>query len=219
MTGEAIWPSGVSRGNGDDNGANSSGSDAENMKLPPIALPFTAAPTFFLSLHLKLLMNHSVSKISFVELNQEKSAENASIWAQPNIATHNCSQNDMGFHTSQEAPSRESPCDKYLCCAKDDQAVELVVCKGADSRTPQDNQSGNLHTGRIRIATAVDGDEVGQMQEGQGNNAVSEKKSSPLQRITNGACPSLNGDIPHYNESEKPVDDGSLRSLPPTDMA
>ncbi|XP_030534160.1 uncharacterized protein LOC115743494 isoform X2 [Rhodamnia argentea] len=218
MTSEAIWPSGESRGNGDDNGENSSGSDAEYMKLPPFALPFTAAPTFFLSLHLKLLMNHSVSKISFVELNQEKSAENASILAQPNTAIDNCSKNDMGFHTSQEAPSRES---HYLRCAKDDQAVEMVVCKGADMRTPQDNQSGNLHTGRIRIATAVDGDEVGQMQEGQGNYAASEKKSSPLQRITNGACPSLNGikiDIPHYNEREKPVDDGSLRSLLPTDM-
>ncbi|KAI3414457.1 uncharacterized protein J3R85_016290 [Psidium guajava] len=109
----------------------------------------------------------------------------------------------MGFQTSQEAPSRESPCDKYLRCAKDDQALELVVCKGADSRTPQDNQSGNLHTGRIRVATSLDGDEVGQ-------------------KHINGACPSLNGikiDIPHYNESEKPVHDGSLDRLPPTDMA
>lgn len=63
------------------------------------------------------------------------------------------------------------------------------------------------------------------MQEGQGNDAASEKTSSPPldgERITNGACTSSNVikiDIPHYNAGEKPVDDGSLRGLPPTGMA
>ncbi|XP_056174703.1 uncharacterized protein LOC115686185 isoform X2 [Syzygium oleosum] len=188
MTGEAMGPSDVSRDNGDESGGNSSVSDAEYTKFPQFALPITAASTFFLSLHLKLLLNHSISKISFVELNQVKSAENASILAQSNIAI------------GQEAPSRESPCDKHLQFAKEDQAVELVVCKG----------------------TAVDGDEVGQVQEGQGTYAASEKTSSPPldgEKITNGACPSLQIDIPCYNEGEKPVHDGSLRSLPPTDMA
>ncbi|KAK3437322.1 hypothetical protein EUGRSUZ_C01848 [Eucalyptus grandis] len=179
------------------------GSDAEYMMLLPFALSFSAAPTFFLRLHLKLLMNHSVSKISFVELNQEKSTETASILAQSNIAIDDCSKNDVGFHTSQEAPSRESPCDRYLHCAKDDQAVQLVVCGCADLRTPEDIQSSDLHAGRIHIGAAVGGDEVGQ-------------------RITNGACPSLNGikiDTPHYNEGDKPANDGSLRGLPPTGMA
>ncbi|KAK3436975.1 hypothetical protein EUGRSUZ_C01545 [Eucalyptus grandis] len=139
------------------------------MKLLPFALSFSAAPTFFLRLHLKLLMNHSVSKVSFVELNQEKSTETASILAQSNIAIDDCSRNDVGFHTSQEALSRESPCDRYLHCAKDDQAVQLVVCGCADLRTPEDNQSSDLHAGRIHIGATVVGDEVGQVQEGQGN--------------------------------------------------
>lgn len=225
LTGEAMRPSDVSRDNEDINGGNSSGSDAEYMKLLPFALSFSAAPTFFLRLHLKLLMHHSVSKISFVELNQEKSTETASILAPSNIAIDACSKDDVGFHTSQEAPSRESPCDKYSHCAKDDQAVQLVVCKGADSRTPEDNQSGDLLAGRIHSGTAVVGDEAGQVQEGQGNDAASEKTSSPPldgERITNGACTSSNVikiDIPHYNAGEKPVDDGSLRGLPPTGMA
>ncbi|KAK3437326.1 hypothetical protein EUGRSUZ_C01845 [Eucalyptus grandis] len=182
-------PSDVSRDDDDINGGNSSGSDAEYMKLLPFALSFSAAPTFFLRLHLKLLMNHSVSKISFVELNQEKSTETASILAQSNIAIDDCSKNDVGFHTSQEAPSRESPCDRYLHCAKDDQAVQLVVCGCADLRTPEDNQSSDLHAGRIHIGAAVVGDEVGQI------------------------------DTPHYNEGDKPANDGSLRGLPPTGMA
>ncbi|KAF7830216.1 Histone-lysine N-methyltransferase TRX1 [Senna tora] len=40
-------------------------SDAGKRKLPPFALSFAAAPTFFLSLHLKLLMERSVAHISF----------------------------------------------------------------------------------------------------------------------------------------------------------
>ncbi|KAL3745334.1 hypothetical protein ACJRO7_014441 [Eucalyptus globulus] len=215
LTGEAMRPSDVSRDNDDINGENSSGSDAEYMKLLPFALSFSAAPTFFLRLYLKLLMNHSVSKVSFVELNQEKSTETASILAQSNIAILDCSKNDVGFHTSQEAPSRESPCDRYLHCAKDDQAVQLVVCGCADLRTPEDNQSSDLHAGRIHIGVAV----------GKETNAASDKTSRPPldgERITNGACPSLNGikiDTPHYNEGDKPANDGSLRGLPPTGMA
>ncbi|OMO52352.1 hypothetical protein CCACVL1_29260 [Corchorus capsularis] len=43
----------------------SSESEKKNRNLPLFALSFGAAPTFFLSLHLKLLMEHSVARISF----------------------------------------------------------------------------------------------------------------------------------------------------------
>lgn len=43
----------------------SSSSYKEKRQFPPIALSFTAAPTFFLSLHLQLLMEHSVALTSF----------------------------------------------------------------------------------------------------------------------------------------------------------
>ncbi|XP_054798606.1 uncharacterized protein LOC129303356 [Prosopis cineraria] len=41
--------------------------DTANQKLPPFALSFTAVPTFFLSLHLKLLMERSVAHVSFCD--------------------------------------------------------------------------------------------------------------------------------------------------------
>ncbi|KAK7384788.1 hypothetical protein VNO78_30490 [Psophocarpus tetragonolobus] len=42
-------------------------SDAAERTLPPFALSFAAAPTFFLSLHLKLLMNQSATGISLCD--------------------------------------------------------------------------------------------------------------------------------------------------------
>lgn len=42
-----------------------SSSEKKHRNLPLFALSFGAAPTFFLSLHLKLLMEHSVARISF----------------------------------------------------------------------------------------------------------------------------------------------------------
>jgi len=46
----------------------SCGSDEKLGKLPSFALSFAAAPTFFLSLHLKLLMEHSIPPSSFGDL-------------------------------------------------------------------------------------------------------------------------------------------------------
>ncbi|KAF8400757.1 hypothetical protein HHK36_014057 [Tetracentron sinense] len=43
----------------------SSNSDEKHQRLPPFVLSFTAAPTFFLSLHLKLLIEHNVASTSF----------------------------------------------------------------------------------------------------------------------------------------------------------
>ncbi|XP_050364319.1 uncharacterized protein LOC126782989 [Argentina anserina] len=42
-----------------------------HRKLPPLALSFTAAPTFFINLHLKLLMEHSVANICFHDHDSE----------------------------------------------------------------------------------------------------------------------------------------------------
>lgn len=44
-------------------------SDSGERKLPPFALSFAAAPTFFLCLHLKLLMEQSTAHVGFC--NQE----------------------------------------------------------------------------------------------------------------------------------------------------
>lgn len=52
-------------------------SDELNRKLPPLALSFTAAPTFFINLHLKLLMEHSVANICFRDHDSEITPENS----------------------------------------------------------------------------------------------------------------------------------------------
>ncbi|CAJ1973772.1 unnamed protein product [Sphenostylis stenocarpa] len=45
----------------------SESSDSGKRKIPPFSLSFAAAPTFFISLHLKLLMEKSVAHISFCD--------------------------------------------------------------------------------------------------------------------------------------------------------
>ncbi|KAF6172918.1 hypothetical protein GIB67_035472 [Kingdonia uniflora] len=48
-----------------DVGHSSSKHNEKCQRLPPFLLPFSAAPTFFLSLHLKLLMAKSITSVSF----------------------------------------------------------------------------------------------------------------------------------------------------------
>ncbi|KAF8407015.1 hypothetical protein HHK36_006137 [Tetracentron sinense] len=48
-----------------DMSCSSSNSNENHRGLPPFVLPFTAAPTFFLSLHLKLLLDQDVASIKF----------------------------------------------------------------------------------------------------------------------------------------------------------
>ncbi|KAL6216913.1 hypothetical protein ACLB2K_010131 [Fragaria x ananassa] len=61
-------------------------SDEIHRKLRPFALSSTAAPTFFINLHLKLLMEHSVANICFQDRDSEITPEN-NLKASENVAT------------------------------------------------------------------------------------------------------------------------------------
>ncbi|GAB4854199.1 hypothetical protein Ancab_022781 [Ancistrocladus abbreviatus] len=50
--------------------------DEKLPEIPPFALSFTAAPTFFIGLHLKMLMERSISCVTFEEHNSVSLAEN-----------------------------------------------------------------------------------------------------------------------------------------------
>ncbi|XP_014505007.1 uncharacterized protein LOC106765033 isoform X1 [Vigna radiata var. radiata] len=66
-------------------------SDVGDRKLPPFTLSFAAAPTFFLSFHLKLLMEQSATHISFSDHTPEFDQEDPSLGTNGCTSTNGCS--------------------------------------------------------------------------------------------------------------------------------
>ncbi|KAM5566264.1 hypothetical protein ABKV19_019963 [Rosa sericea] len=104
-------------------------SDELHRKLPPLALSFTAAPTFFINLHLKLLMEHSVANICFQDHDSEITPEN-NLKAPANVATSGGSCTKVVTETSLSICSqrgRLKSSQLYQNC--------VVNVAGASSRT------------------------------------------------------------------------------------
>ncbi|XP_041022635.1 uncharacterized protein LOC121263670 [Juglans microcarpa x Juglans regia] len=81
-------------------------------KLAPFALCFSAAPTFFLSLHLKLLMEHRVAHVSFRDRDSVEHPENSgSSRADDCFTMENCSKDIVGINTV---------CDGWISRGKSD---------------------------------------------------------------------------------------------------
>ncbi|KAG4933960.1 Histone-lysine N-methyltransferase TRX1 [Glycine soja] len=71
-------------------------SDAGKWKLPPFALSFSAAPTFFLHLHLMLLMEQSTNRISFCDQTPIFDQED------PGLVTNGCTNTSGCSHRNSE---------------------------------------------------------------------------------------------------------------------
>ncbi|CAJ1972144.1 unnamed protein product [Sphenostylis stenocarpa] len=76
-------------------------SDVGESKLPPFTLSFAAAPTFFLSFHLKLLMEQSATHISF--------CDHAPVFDQedPSLVTNGCASTDGCSNKNSEITPRK----------------------------------------------------------------------------------------------------------------
>lgn len=90
----------------------SCGSDEKLGKLPSFALSFAAAPTFFLSLHLKLLMEHSILPSTFGELDPVSlmdfsdpallEVRNSGVLSRGNSELESCSNLDVDVSVSSD---------------------------------------------------------------------------------------------------------------------
>ncbi|CAI9094399.1 OLC1v1030128C1 [Oldenlandia corymbosa var. corymbosa] len=98
-------------------------SSIKSGQIPTFALPFTAAPTFFLSLHLQLLMERNFASIGLQDDSSQRSLENSLVAIEP-AAVHSpvhesCQGNfKVRFVNSEEGEGAHTKSAQNLDCAK-----------------------------------------------------------------------------------------------------
>ncbi|KAL1346801.1 hypothetical protein HN51_020346 [Arachis hypogaea] len=109
-------------------------SDAGKRKVFPFSLSFAAAPTFFLSLHLKLLMEQSVAHISFCDKALVDAQEDSG------LKTDGCSERREEFNLDKVmmTSSKDVVCDG-LVCAKSNPIICASDCSGGILSQNQQN--------------------------------------------------------------------------------
>uniref|UniRef100_A0A5B6ZB44 Enhancer of polycomb-like protein n=1 Tax=Davidia involucrata TaxID=16924 RepID=A0A5B6ZB44_DAVIN len=230
---QGIMPMGVSKESCSVNmSQSSSNSDVKHGKLPPFALSFTAAPTFFRSLHLKLLMEHNVACISLRDRGSMYSLEH-SVHTCRRIADDCTLPEDFSDNISEVAPGsnlgtslREATCSGRLSCAKPQLGSDAIpVCDdGARVKSSRNFQNGKLNVSETSACTNDPGknavDVVVQSQNWGCNDLESKQFVTPPQLVvpkdhassgmSGASChSSLNGisvKIPSFDQVERPVD-------------
>ncbi|KAJ4846207.1 hypothetical protein Tsubulata_034734 [Turnera subulata] len=121
----------------------SSKCDMYHKCLPPFVLSFTAAPTFFLGLHLKLLLERSVSCVGFRDHNLGEQPESSgSLLATDCSNVEDCSS--KGLENAVRASSVGNYCDGTLSFAKPvAQAVDVSGCSLRDATTSPKERYGD----------------------------------------------------------------------------
>ncbi|GLT97667.1 hypothetical protein SLE2022_152220 [Rubroshorea leprosula] len=212
----------------------SSKSDRQR-NLPPFALSFAAAPTFFLSLHLKLLMEHSLAYIGMRDHDSiEQPGSLGRSIVDDNSVVENLLQNvsESGLERSLKGSSRSATSDGRLNSVKSDlQTVDLSICNGQCKKSSSKSQNGDLNID----GTSVNSSELGEVGE---NTAVplqncycshleSEQCVSSLKlpvdgdKTKTGSNPVYNGirvEIPVFNQYEKHADRELHSTLPSNDL-
>uniref|UniRef100_A0A5B6ZAK8 Enhancer of polycomb-like protein n=1 Tax=Davidia involucrata TaxID=16924 RepID=A0A5B6ZAK8_DAVIN len=207
-----------------------SNSDVKNGKLPPFALSFTAAPTFFLSLHLKLLMEHSVACVSLRDHDSMYSLEHSGITGRP-IADNGSLAEDWSENTSKVSPGSnlgtslgEAACSGWLSCAKPQLESDAISVRndGGQVKSCGNFQNDELNVTETSACSKDPGknevDVVVQSQKWGCNDLESEQFVTPPQPLVpkDHASPgmsdarcnsSLNGmivEIPSFDQVEGP---------------
>ncbi|XP_020228543.1 uncharacterized protein LOC109809605 [Cajanus cajan] len=104
----------------------SQSSDGGKRKIPPFSLSFAAAPTFFLSLHLKLLMEKSVAHLSFCEVEDQ---EDSGLMTDDCSSMDDCSNRNSEFNVKKNMMtlSKDAVHDG-LACAESDLLISPSNC-------------------------------------------------------------------------------------------
>ncbi|KAJ7966093.1 Enhancer of polycomb-like [Quillaja saponaria] len=203
-------------------------SDKMYRKLPPFGLSFAAAPTFFLSLHLKLLMEHSVAHISFHDNVEVEDLENPScLITDDSSSVDDCSNRDSEVIVENNlmASSKHAGCDGWLSCARQELLRNPIVCDGR--ALPQDFQNVGLN-GAEPSAGSHCSEKVGnsQLQKWKTNQSELEPRTLPSPLVNrgkadNGSLSLLDGisvEIPSAHQIEKPVNSEFNGAQQSTDM-
>uniref|UniRef100_A0A2N9ERU2 Enhancer of polycomb-like protein n=2 Tax=Fagus sylvatica TaxID=28930 RepID=A0A2N9ERU2_FAGSY len=193
----------------------SSNSNEMHRKVPPFALCFAAAPTFFLSLHLKLLMEHCAARISFRDHDSVEHPENlGSFLVDDSSSGEGCSKDTVG--NNLKALSNDTACDEWLSRAKSEEKDRI--------KSPLKYQNGDVSVAGTsagsRDSEKVGTDAIVQLQKWQSNQSESEqcalspRPSVDRDKSNTSSHSFLNGlgvEIPSFNQFEKP-ENGELHS-------
>ncbi|XP_062097881.1 uncharacterized protein LOC133803780 [Humulus lupulus] len=128
-------------------------SDEMYKKLPPLALSFTAAPTFFLSLHRKLLMERSLARLSFREHDSVELLENSgSMLMDDSSSIEECSNKGSEFtieDNNMNTLLTEVASDGCFSSARPELSTGPSVCSSGNRL----KFSQSCHNGDANVAT------------------------------------------------------------------
>ncbi|CAK9166617.1 unnamed protein product [Ilex paraguariensis] len=210
-------------------------SDLLHRKLPPFSISFNAAPTFFRSLHLKLLMEHSVAGVSLQDHDSLDCSESNS----PPIADD---QSQVEVHYSEIAPDitpesnletslMEAACSGWFSSAGPHLRTDSSMQWGTKAGIGKQKVSG-ISTWSSDHGNNTN-DAIVQSRSG-GCNRLDTKKIATLQQpvvhkdhtspsMSPVKCySSLNGmkvDIPSFDKIEKSVDERTRSAQQSSDLA
>ncbi|XP_044463454.1 uncharacterized protein LOC123194340 [Mangifera indica] len=218
--------------------------DRNQRKFPPFALSFTAAPSFFLSLHLKLLMEHRADHISFQGHDLVEHPECAATLMMDDCSSleycldkhpetnheHNASKSTL--ENNVKGTTRNAVSDGYVSVAKPElPAVSLSACvDGRSVRSPQKYENGDLNgagtSGSSQDCEETGGQAIDRLQRWQCYSPKLEcvrfeRPSVDSDKTDAGSLSPLNGirvEIPNFNQFERHVDREFRSAQRPTDL-
>ncbi|XVE98509.1 hypothetical protein REPUB_Repub03eG0112600 [Reevesia pubescens] len=227
---QSISPMGVSRESSFLKvGQISSNSEKKHRNLPLFALSFGAAPTFFLSLHLKLLMEHSVAHISFQDhgsIEQPGSSDDLLV-------------DDSSRREDSVSKSFESSVEKNLKASLDDVSSDTHLATldhsvrgdGCREKSLLKYENGDQIVDGTSASShepeEVRGIAIGPLLKQQSDYSESQQLVSsskfPIDgnKKTTGSSSILNGiqvEIPPFDQFEKHVDGELPSTQPSTDL-
>jgi hypothetical protein len=187
-------------------------SDVGERKLPPFALSFAAAPSFFLCLHLKLLMEQSAAQIGFYNHALTDGQEDCGLVTGDYSNSDDCSNRNSEIILRQDTETlpNDAAGDGLLCPVLD-QLAGPSTC--GDRVVSQNDQNIGLHGTETSISHGSE--RLGNMHSPASQSRHSAKKlgslpssSSIYQDKAGDGSRSFNGDlhvqIPSVDEFEKP---------------
>ncbi|KAJ6406315.1 hypothetical protein OIU84_009941 [Salix udensis] len=127
----------------------SSKSDKNHRYLPSVTLSFTAAPTFFLGLHLKMLLEHNAMHINFLDHDPIEHPEKSSgLLADSCSSVEDCSKEclDGTPGNDSKALAMGADFDGCISCAKpESQTVDVSICSVENWKKNSLNKNGDIN--------------------------------------------------------------------------
>lgn len=184
-------------------------------KLTPFALRFAAAPTFFLSLHLKLLMEYSVAHISFRDHSSVETLENSGSFMVDDYSSAEDRTKDA-VGNNLKALCKDTACDGWLSCAKSegrDWIKSCLKCKNVDCNVAGTSMVFQDSL-KVKTDATIQAQKWQNHHSGSDQSGLSPRTSVGRDKSDTSSQPflsCLSVEIPPFNQFEK-HDDGELYS-------